>query len=147
MHGGCPRIAARFESQRIKKWRKWLSRGLPKTFCLSHRDIAVAERVDSTPSQTSDIQSRALPDSTMVVVHAQPSTSTASHKKNRRKLRKHSTKIQDVEMKEDELHPATDEHGIADVQDDDEVMIDKDESVIAADSAAPAFPEIGRAHV
>ena len=60
--------------------------------------------------------------SAMVVVHAQPSTSAPTQKKNRRKLHKKSaTKAadQDAEMREDKSHPEPSAHEANEAEDDE----------------------------
>lgn len=78
----------------------------------------------------------------MVVVHAQPSTSNPTHKKNRRKLHKKATAAvdQDAEMQEGGSRPKNStSNGF---EDDDELMIDNDTADIPADGSAPAFPAL-----
>lgn len=82
----------------------------------------------------------------MVVVQAQPSTSTTSQKKNRRKLHKKSAKStsRDAEMQEGaHLDPA--EPNVSNEQDDDEIMIDDNNVAPPSDGAAPAFPPLSAA--
>ncbi|KAI0691023.1 hypothetical protein BC835DRAFT_1279972 [Cytidiella melzeri] len=77
----------------------------------------------------------------MVVVHAQPSTSATTQKKNRRKLhKKTATAVEgDADVQADASNPRdVDNH-------DDELMIDNDEADIPADSSAPAFPALSAA--
>lgn len=87
----------------------------------------------------------------MVVVHAQPSSSATAQKKNRRKITR----------KKPQLGASSGDHGEYDEPmgqpqdgsgnitekaagnaDDDEVMIDVDESSLVAQSSAPAFPPL-----
>ena len=75
----------------------------------------------------------------MVVVHAQPSTSSpTTHKKNRRKLHKKRTAGgEDADMHEALSTGPSAEQSAA--NDDDDVMIDTEDAGAPADSSAPAF--------
>ena len=92
----------------------------------------------------------------MVALHAEPSSSSATHKKNRRKLHKKSAKPADASAQNDvdevmgdeasditELvpHSSTAQTG-QQAGEDDEVMIDTDASTLPAPSSAPAFPPL-----
>ncbi|TFY55707.1 hypothetical protein EVJ58_g8084 [Rhodofomes roseus] len=88
----------------------------------------------------------------MVVLHAEPSSSSTTHKKNRRKLnRKASAKSADIQDEEmgDESADITEvvphilaEQGKQQTGDDDELMIDTDPSSLPTQSSAPAFPPL-----
>lgn len=75
----------------------------------------------------------------MVVVHAQPSTSSPTQKKNRRKL--HKKRTEDAEMHQDNAPaaPATAQKATSDAADDDELMIDTEEAGTSGNASAPTF--------
>lgn len=78
----------------------------------------------------------------MVVVHASPSTSTATtQKKNRRKLHKKTTTSteNDAEMQ------GSGNTGNSRQDDDDELMIDDEHAEVQLDGSAPAFPPLSAA--
>lgn len=93
----------------------------------------------------------------MVVVHAEPSTSTTPpHKKNRRKMSKKqvnsSADIQnheeDADMQGEDFAASAEAAQAAIIEedngsaDDDELMIDSDPSSLPTQNAAPAFPAL-----
>ncbi|KAF9819760.1 hypothetical protein IEO21_01851 [Rhodonia placenta] len=95
----------------------------------------------------------------MVVIHAQPSTSAAPHKKNRRKLsKKASAKPTNASAQNDqdddmdgtvaditESIPSTDAQSAPvelQAYEDDAVMIETDSSTLPEQTAAPAFPPL-----
>lgn len=77
----------------------------------------------------------------MVVIHAQPSTSGTSQKKNRRKLHRkageHDAEMQDHSNEAQNLSTTSDL--------DDEVMIDNENVDLAVDGSAPTFPALSAA--
>ena len=75
----------------------------------------------------------------MVVIHAEPSTSSPAHKKNRRKLNKKRTAGQDADMHEDSMPSAPAERGVDGTPQDDELMIDVEEAGVSATMGVPAF--------
>lgn len=75
----------------------------------------------------------------MVVIHAQPSTSSPTQKKNRRKLHKKRAPGEDAEMHEDGAPSAPVEQGANDAGEDDELMIDSEDAGISGNVDAPAF--------
>jgi len=95
----------------------------------------------------------------MVVVHSEPSTSSTTHKKNRRKLNKKSkpslaNDAQDAEMHDEDTATSpvdlieaanaaiieNDESGSGD--DDNDLMIDTDPSSLPTETTAPSFPAL-----
>ncbi|CAL1705153.1 unnamed protein product [Somion occarium] len=93
----------------------------------------------------------------MVAIHAEPSTSTTTHKKNRRKISKKNLKPAepgqaregDEDMHEEPISSEVAEAAQAAVleedngnADDDELMIDSDPSSLPAQNAAPSFPPL-----
>ena len=89
----------------------------------------------------------------MVALHAEPSSSSATHKKNRRKLHKKSAKPADASAQNDVDEEMGDEAGditelvphsstAQQAGEDDEVMIDTDAAGAPTQSAAPAFPPL-----
>ena len=93
----------------------------------------------------------------MVVVHAEPSTSTAApHKKSRRKMSKKKTNSsvesqnsheEDAEMQEQTFAGSSEAAQAAIIEDngnaeDDDIMIDDDPSSLPTQNAAPAFPAL-----
>ncbi|CCM00011.1 uncharacterized protein FIBRA_02036 [Fibroporia radiculosa] len=93
----------------------------------------------------------------MVVIHAQPSSSSTTHKKNRRKLSKkplttpvgassrndEDNEMQDATIDLSEVIPATSTLAEnTDTPADDEVMIDTDLASLPTQSVAPAFPPL-----
>lgn len=94
-----------------------------------------------------------LPLITMVVVHAQPSSSVTIHKKNRRKITRKQPRLATSgdhdglvdRLQDGDENMATSSKAVPEAAkenaDDDEVMIDADESLIPQ-SSAPAFPPL-----
>ncbi|KZT71271.1 eukaryotic type KH-domain (KH-domain type I) [Daedalea quercina L-15889] len=93
----------------------------------------------------------------MVVLHAESSSSSTAHKKNRRKLnKKASVKPADAPVQNDtddemgdgpvDITEVDPQHSIREAEqragDDDELMIDTDPSPLLAQSSAPAFPPL-----
>lgn len=76
----------------------------------------------------------------MVVAHAQPSTSSPTHKKNRRKLnKKRAAGGEDADMHEDGAPSAPAEQGANDVAEDDDLMIDAKDTGVSVNATAPTF--------
>ena len=79
----------------------------------------------------------------MVVVHTQPSTSTSTVKKNRRKLHKKRTGDRDAEMHDGDAPSsgAPADEG----SEDEDIMIDGEDAAVVAGSSAPAFAPLSAA--
>lgn len=90
----------------------------------------------------------------MVVVHAQPSSSATSQKKNRRKITRKQPRLASPgdhdepsgQPRDDDKNMGTSSKAVPEFvqgnEDDDEVMIDADESSIVPQTSAPAFPPL-----